>query len=178
MESNDEVRSSATVAEPEAASGVESPLPFPGAVDGKIKLILSKPDGEETTILFRVPDLEDLAEVDQEFPALPVDQLLEDELESNDEDSAAKAMEKIVKDPAAMIRLMKRANKLICLCAIDPEVWLSPNPNDGHSVRSFLSGDRMTAFMVLLNKAGFNKQASVRIAPFVERSISSSPATE
>ena len=67
----------ATPVDPDTPQVEESPLPWPGAVDGRIKLELGKPDGESVEVLFRVPDLEDLAEVDQDFPALAIDESIE-----------------------------------------------------------------------------------------------------
>ncbi len=123
-------------------------------------------------VIFRVPDLEDLAEIDQDVPLLPVG----DELKAEADADAPTAMGKIMSDPKQLQVFMKRANLMLIATAIEPRLVARTRlaPEDGTlAVRAIRSQDRVYIFLVLTGLAGYTAKAAAEIAPFVEANGSS-----
>lgn len=145
-----------------------------GAVlsEGRVRWDLTISGGTKRRLTFRVPDLEDLAIVDEALPLLSADEKIEEEAEQDPE----AALEQILLDPKRTQRFMKRANKLLCVVCLDP--LLTPEFRYDEEgvlpVRSIGSNDRMFIFLTLVGFAGFDALGTAEIVPFVEAADSSS----
>lgn len=123
------------------------------------------------SLRFRVPDLEDLAAVDCDLPLLPVEEKAEvkavDKVKEDDDDGTA-ALQKILSDPKATVRFMKRANRMMALTSVEPKVVDGDPKGDELPARMIGSNDRIFIFLCLSGLAGFTEEAAVKVAPFVE----------
>jgi len=128
--------------------------------------------GESRDVLFRVPDIEDIARLDLTYPLLDVDEHLEAAAEVNAED----ALKKILDDPAASIRLSERVNKLLVQTAKSPKMSLEPVEGEINP-RSVRLQDRLFVFTTLMMLGGFNDEAAADIVPFADSEDSSKPPT-
>lgn len=143
--------------------------------DGKVRFLIPVVgSGEPLDMEFRVPDLEDLAELDLDFPLLPTEESLEVEGEEPED-----VLGKIMSDPQRCIRFMRRCNRLLRKTCISHRVVESlDGMGDGDVfVRAVSSQDRMFTYLVLTGLAGFNQEAAAQVAPFAGTGRSFSPAT-
>ncbi len=123
-------------------------------------------------IHFRLPDLEDLAEIDQDVPLLPTAEKLQEEAEAN----PLQALGKMMSDPKHARVFMQRANRMLVKLAKQPRLVPTTElePEDGTlSVRAIKSQDRIYIFLALNGLAGFSGEAAAEVAPFVEANGSS-----
>lgn len=135
---------------------------------GRVKFTI-----DEQEFLFRVPDLTDLAEVDGDFPLLPVDEKLEELAGTN----APEVLEEIAKDPEKTKRFIGRCNSMLVKCALRPVITeaFPVDPVEGEvPVRSIADNNRIALFITLMALAGFNEEATVNLLPLSETDLSSS----
>lgn len=126
--------------------------------------------------VFRVPDLEDLAALDSDFPLLPVDERLEEMVETN----ASGVFEEIAKDPKRLRRFMGRTNRLLSKLSLKPILTeeFPVEPVEGEiPVRSLSDNNRIALFVTLMALAGFNEQATEEVGNLPGTGLSSSTST-
>ncbi|MEE8473567.1 MAG: hypothetical protein V3S82_10410 [Dehalococcoidia bacterium] len=135
---------------------------------------------DELELVFRIPDLQDVAELDMELPVLPVEGASEESLVAMVEDGKqVEAMELLLAKPEGIKNFMQRASRLLTICSYKPKLVDEPEAQEGsYPVRALPSQTRVYLFMSLMGAAGFTAAAAKEVAPFAGAGPSSEPATQ
>lgn len=133
---------------------------------------------DELALVFRIPDLQDMAELDMQLPVLPTEGKSEEDLVAMVEDGRQQeAMEALLAKPEGIKNFMERSTKLLVICSHRPKLTEAVEPTDGsYPVRAIPSQTRIFLFMSIAGAAGFTAAAAKQVAPFVGAGPSSGPA--
>ena len=126
--------------------------------------------------VFRLPQMKDLIRLNDSLPLLPGTPKVEDE----SPEAAKEAFRKMVRDKKQLLRLLERADALLCVVSLKPKLVAEAkleHPEGEASVLELKDQDKIFIYLSLLGLSGYNDEAAVELGPLSKTEASSRGST-